>query len=56
MRSCSQDSGSLHQFRDLATTLKAAEPAMHKAAASDVAYTTAVPQTNDEQDDMQWTQ
>ena len=51
----SEDGGSLHQFRDLAT-LKAAEPAMHKAAASDVAYTTAVPQTNDEQDDMQWTQ
>ena len=49
----SEEGGSLRQFRDLAT-LKAACEAMHKAAANDVAYTTWVPQSAEEQDDAHW--
>jgi hypothetical protein len=51
----SEDGGSLQQFGDL-TTLKAADEAVHKAAANDVAYILPVSQVDDEDDNMQWTQ
>jgi hypothetical protein len=49
----SEEGGSLRQFRDLATLKEACE-AMHKAAANDVAYTTWVSQSAEEQDDAHW--
>ena len=49
----SDEGGSLQQFHDL-TTLKASCEAMHQAAANDVAYTTWVPQSAEEQDDAHW--